>query len=162
DPAAAEPHLRRAYESWDEIGEAISGQWAALDLARSLLERGEIDEAEQLARRVEELAAPGNRPPQVGWRGVRARTLARRGELDAAEAVAREGLALADGSDWLELQGDARVDLAQVLEAAGKTEEAAALLRAAVELFDRKEDVLSARRTRGRLVQISERGPART
>ena len=162
DPAAAEPHLRRAYESWDEIGEAISGQWAALDLARSLLERGEIDEAEQLARRVEELAAPGNRPPQVGWRGVRARTLARRGELDAAEAVAREGLALADGSDWLELQGDARVDLAQVLEAAGKTEEAAALLRAAVELFDRKEDVLSARRTRGRLVQISERGQART
>src|SRR5439155_19996369 len=115
-----------------------------------------------VARRVAQVAAPSFRHAQVGWRGVLALVLARRGETGRAAELAREGLALADGSDWLELQGEARVDLAEVLAAAGQFEEAAALLEEAIERYDRKEDVVSARRAGERLAELSEAARART
>jgi class 3 adenylate cyclase/tetratricopeptide (TPR) repeat protein len=158
----AEPHLRRGYEQLTAMGEALAGLRLGLWLARCVVARGGLDEAEQLVARVELEAAPSDRVLQVSWRGVKALVLARCGETARAEELARESVALADGSDWLELQGEARVDLAEVLAAAGQTEEAASVLKEAIDRYDRKEDVVSARRARERLAQISERGPART
>ena len=43
---------------------------------------------------------------QVEWRGTRAKVLARRGEFDAAVALAEEAVALAEDTDYLNLQGD--------------------------------------------------------
>jgi class 3 adenylate cyclase/predicted ATPase len=162
DPAAAEPHLRRAYEVMESVGEALGGSRLALWLARCLLERGAIDEAGALAGEVEASAAPSDRILQVGWRGVQALVLARRGEQARSEELARESLALADGSDWLLLQADARVDLAEVMALVGENDEAAAVMVQAIERFDRKEDVVSARRARERLAELSAPGPART
>jgi class 3 adenylate cyclase/tetratricopeptide (TPR) repeat protein len=157
DPAAAEPDLRRAYEVTSQMGEALGGLDMALDVARSLLARGEAGEAEELARRVLELAPPGYRRVQAGWRGVLGLVLAQRGETAEAERLARAGVALADGSDWLLLQAGARGDLAEVLAATGRTDEAAAALREAIERYERKEDVASARRARERLARLRPR-----
>ena len=162
NPAAAEQGLRRAYETASQAGEELGAQGMALDLARSLLAQGDVEEADRLASRVARLSAPSYRPPQVGWRGIRALVLANRGATAKAVELARQGVALADGSDWLELQGGARLDLAEALAAAANDQEAAAVLEEAIERFERKEDVISARQARERLAELSELPPART
>lgn len=53
--------------------------------------------------------------------------------------------------DGLYLQGDALCDLSEVLEAAGRRDEAAAALREALERYERKRIVPLASRTRERL-----------
>src|SRR5262249_31724784 len=110
---AAEPHLRRAYERTTAMGEALAGLRLWLWLARCLVARGELAVAEQLVARVEAEAAPSDRLLQASWRGVKALVLVGCGETAAGVDLGREGVALADGSDWLLLQADARVDLAE-------------------------------------------------
>ncbi len=51
-------------------------------------------------------------------------------------------------------QGDAIFDLGDVLESAGRCDEAAAAYRQALELYERKGVVPLARRTRERLAQL--------
>jgi predicted component of type VI protein secretion system len=43
-----------------------------------------------------------------------------------------------DGLDWL---GEARCDLAEVLQAAGRTDEAATMLEQAIERYERKKNL---------------------
>jgi hypothetical protein len=91
----------------------------------------------------------GDETPSSGrWIG---RWDPRRKQLDAVE--------LCEQSDGLYLQGDALFDLAEVLEAAGRRDEAAAL-REALERYERKRIVPLARRTRERLATL-EQAPAR-
>ena len=59
----------------------------------------------------------------------RAKLSARRGDLDEAEVVAREGVALAAGAEFFDLQGDALLALAEVLRFAGRRAEAAEAIR---------------------------------
>ena len=51
-------------------------------------------------------------------------------------------------------QGEALSDLAEVLEAAGRRDEAAAALREALERYERKPVIPLARRTRERLAAL--------
>lgn len=62
----------------------------------------------------EKTAAPDDLASQVEWRGPRAKVLARRGEFDAACRVAQESVDLARQTDFLNLHGDALMDLADV------------------------------------------------
>ena len=57
------------------------------------------------------------------------------------------------------MQGDALCDLAEVLEAAGRRDEAVAALREALERYKRKQIIPLARRTAERLA-ILEQAPA--
>ena len=85
------------------------------------------------------------------WRQVRAKVLARRGEHAEAEQLAREAVAIGDGTDALNWQGDAYADLAEVLLLSGKPDEAAAALEQALDRYERKENLVMARRIRDRL-----------
>jgi tetratricopeptide (TPR) repeat protein len=80
--------------------------------------------------------------------------LAHRGEYTEAERLAREALAIAEGTDGLNAQGNALCDLTQVLVAAGRDEEAADALAAALERYERKENIPMARRTRTQLMAL--------
>ena len=75
-----------------------------------------------------------------------AKVLARRGEHAEAERLAREAVAIGDGTDMLNPQGDANADLAEVLLRGGKTHEAAAALTQALDRYERKGNVAMARR----------------
>jgi hypothetical protein len=77
--------------------------------------------------------------------------LARRGEHAEAERLAREAVALADTIDFLVGQGDPRRGLADVLELAGRREEATAALYEALERYERKAAVVLAEQIRERL-----------
>ena len=67
---------------------------------------------------------------QTLWRQVQALVDASRGEHVEAEALAREAVAIMEPTDALNIQGDALCDLAEVLQAAGRSNDADATLAA--------------------------------
>jgi tetratricopeptide (TPR) repeat protein len=91
---------------------------------------------------------------QAFWRQAAALVQAHRGAHPEAERLAREAVAFACETDSPRVQGDALFDLAEVLAAAGRNPEAASALREALELYERKQVVPLARRTRQRLAAV--------
>ena len=90
------------------------------------------------------------------WRQVRAKVRARRGEHVEAERLALEAVAIGEGTDVLNSQGDAHADLAEVLMLSGKAVEAAAALEQALDRYERKGNLVMARRARARLEAANE------
>jgi tetratricopeptide (TPR) repeat protein len=161
DAPAAEAELRLGYERLKGLGEtgaALSN--VAAVLAQALYLMGRHDEAYQLSGVAKRCAAPGDLSAQV-WRGPRAKVLARRGRTGQAAALADEAVELARGTDFLNMQGDALADAADVLRLARCPDEAAIKLRKAIHAYDRKGNRTAARRARGRLAELAElAGPA--
>ena len=70
----------------------------------------------------------------------------------AATAISVPGnLGIMDRTDGLNVQGDARWDLAGVLAAGGRHDEALAALTEALDRYERKRNLAMARRVRDRL-----------
>jgi tetratricopeptide (TPR) repeat protein len=152
DQDAAERHLGAAYELGQETGDALLAASASADLARVLYERGRYDEAGQLAEPYDEAAAdPGLR---VKRQGVRAKLAAQGGELARAEALAREAVGLVQQTDYLLFHAGALLDLAEVLRLAGRPEEAEAPRAEAIRLFERKGNIVAARKARATLAKV--------
>ena len=91
---------------------------------------------------------------QALWRQVAALHAADRREHAAAERLAREALTYIHETDSLKFQADAFCDLAEVLETAGRRDEAIAAWNEALERYDRKEVVPLARSVRERLASL--------
>jgi tetratricopeptide (TPR) repeat protein len=85
-----------------------------------------------------------------------AKVLARRRQHAEGERLARQAIALADATDSLLVQGDARQDLAEVLELAGRREDATAALREALERYERKGALVQVERVREQLSALQE------
>ena len=127
--------------------------YALLLEGRELALAGRYEEAEErLAQSVEH---------RQRWRDGEALRLqlaalvaAHRGEHADAERLAREALTHILGGDSPKLQGDAYCDLAEVLEAAGRRDEAVAAWNEALEHYERKGVVPLARRLRERLAAL--------
>ena len=119
-------------------------------LGRELCALGRFDEAEPLARRGRELATDDTADGYL-WRQVQARVLAHRGAHAEAERSAREALAVIEQSDNLAWQGDAWCELAEVLEAAGRRDDAIDAWREALARYECKGIIPLARRVRDRL-----------
>src|SRR5438876_10926985 len=96
----------------------------AASLGEALHRQGRLDEAERYSKVSEELGASDDYSNEVVWRGVRAKVLESRGELERAESIAREAVEIAGRTDFLDMQAGAWLDLAEVLRAAGRTEQA--------------------------------------
>ena len=77
-----------------------------------------------------------------------------RGDSAAAEGLAREALRHIHETDSLKFQGDAFCDLAEVLEAAGRREDALAAWGDALERYERKGVIPLVRRVRERLASL--------
>jgi tetratricopeptide (TPR) repeat protein len=146
DPEAAARELRAGYDELERMGERSIRPTVAAYLAFALTEAGRFDEAAEVACIAEELSVPADVVTQVVWRAARSRSFAYRGELEAAEQLGREAVDLAASTDFLELQGQTLMSLAEVLRRAGRPQAAALLLETAQETFERKGNVVSARR----------------
>ena len=147
DYDAAERELRWGYETLEQMGEKSLRITIAAFLAEALYKQGRDDEAERVIEVIEELAAADDLVPQVLGRSVRAKILARRGELEDAEELGREVLRLAENTDFPELKASTALDLAEVLDAAGKTDAAQELVAGAKEIYERKGNVVAAQQT---------------
>jgi ATP/maltotriose-dependent transcriptional regulator MalT len=112
-----------------------------------LYRQDRLDEAEDMARRAEESTASGDIWTASIARGTLAKVLARRGDA-GAEVLARDAVNLLAQTDGFELRGGALLNLAEVLEATGKRDEALDSARAALALFEEEENLVVAARAR--------------
>jgi len=118
-PEAAERELRSDYNTLTAMGERNYLSTTAFLLAEAIRRQGRAQEALELAAEAATLAAPDDVAGQIGWRSVRSRALADRGDHDEAVVLAREALALAMTTDGPNAQGEALLDLAEVLIGTG-------------------------------------------
>ena len=161
DHESAAVHQRRHCDLLEARGQRGYLSTHAPRLGRSLCALGRHDEAEplaQLGRAVD--ATEQDVPSQILWRQVQALVHAHRGEHAEAEALAREAVAITERTDALNFQGDALCDLAEVLHAAGQSDEAAATLTQALERYERKSNLAMTAQVLNRLTEQNEAEPA--
>jgi class 3 adenylate cyclase/tetratricopeptide (TPR) repeat protein len=121
--------------------------------AESLYELGRYEEADRAAASAIDGWGMDVASSVIGMR-VRAMVAARAGRFDDAERTAREALSIIDGTDFIVDRGDARIGLAEVLELAGRREEAVELATEALGLYEAKGNVLQAGHAKGRLERL--------
>ena len=158
DHESAADHHGRFCKLMEARGQRYSLSTYAPRLGRSLCGLGRYKEAEPLAQLGRTLDETGqDLMSQTLWRQVQALVHASRGEHVEAEALAREAVAITEPTDALNIQGEARCALAEVLHAADRDNEAAATLSQALERYDRKKNLSSAAQVRRRLVELEDR-----
>jgi tetratricopeptide (TPR) repeat protein len=154
DHENAAVHLRRACDLLETLGHRSLLSTAAPMLGRSLCALGRHDEAEPLAHLGRELGDEEDAATQTLWRQVQALVHAHHEEHAEAEQLAREAVAITERTDGLNMQGDALCDLAEVLHAVGRRSEAATTLGHALDRYERKRNLVMARRARERLGEL--------
>jgi tetratricopeptide (TPR) repeat protein len=156
DPAAAERALRPAVDALFAMGETNYLMGTAYYLASSLCEQGRDGDAEQVVESARAAVSPGNDQTEAVFGLVKARLHARRGELDQAERLALEGRRCLGGygSRWL---GEALLTHGEVLELAGKLDEATAVFGEALALYETRRAAPLAERARTALQRVDDR-----
>ena len=137
DAAAAEQHLRAAFEGFTKVGVDVLAAQSAARLARALLNLGEDSEAESFLAFAEQHGGQDLKTA-LSWRSTKAELLARRGEFTDARALAEEAVAIAERTDALIDHGIACRSLGVVLRAAGDAGGAREAEARALALFERK------------------------
>jgi predicted ATPase/DNA-binding SARP family transcriptional activator/class 3 adenylate cyclase len=154
DAAAAERELRPGYEVFEQKGEDGYRASSAAFLGEAAYAQGRFGEAEQWARISETLAEADDVDAQVRSRLIQAKLLVKADQLHRAVALAREAVTLADTTDLLTLRADAWRCLADVLRQAGHTAEAVQAAEEAVALYQRKDNLASARKAQALLADL--------
>ena len=138
DAGAAERAFRRNYENLEGMGDEGHGSTGAAMLARALCDLGRFEEAEGYVEIALRAGAEDDLATQVPARSSQALIHAARGEFAEAEQLAREAVELYADAESPNFQGDAWMDLAQVLRMAGKATDAEQAAREAFALYERK------------------------
>ena len=140
--------LQAGYAALRDMGRGGHYGAAALLLANLSYEHGRYEDVQRF---VEE-AARHSRPNDVWNRShelsARAKLLARKGDFAGAEALAHEAVDFAATGDFVLAHVDALTDLAEVLRVGGKRDEAIEALHRAVELHERRGNVVGAGQVR--------------
>jgi Tetratricopeptide repeat len=156
DYEAAARYEQKAIDDFEEHGHLTFQASYGAKLGRWLCALGRYDEAEplaQLGRKLEFQEA------EWLWRQVQARVHAHREEHADAERLAREAIAIVERTDQLTYQGDALCDLAEVLAAAGRTNEAAATFEQSLDRYERKKNLAMVAQVRHRLAELRAGAP---
>ena len=151
---AAEAAARQGIDALEQLGGTGFLSTTVGLLAETLYRQGRYDEAEKLAGRTAELAMADDFDPLFRWRAVLARVLAQRGEFVEAEKLAREGVDIVEETDWHLHRGEAFTALGEVLELAGRRDEARAVYEQAIEAFDLKGSLPDLEATRQRIAAL--------
>jgi tetratricopeptide (TPR) repeat protein len=155
DAATAEAHLRRDYERLEQMGEHNYLATTAAFLAQAIAAQGRHDEAERFIVVSRDAGAGEDFLAQVIWQSLLAKILATRGQLKEAEELARAAVALAARTDFLNQHGDALLELAAVLAEAGRTRHARAAVGEALDLYERKGNLIATARARQLLERLT-------
>jgi len=156
DYESALAHHRTWCDYLESAGRQAELSTNAPILGRLLCAVGRYDEAERLAEQGRELGEADDVTTQAAWRQTKALVSSARGRHGEADQLAHEAISWTEQTDCLELQGDAYNDLGDVLEAAGRRDEAMAAWQEALDRYERKELIPLARRVRGRLAALQE------
>jgi class 3 adenylate cyclase/tetratricopeptide (TPR) repeat protein len=148
DPVAAERELRRACDALRSMGETGIFSTLVAELALVLCELDRFDEAAAFIQESRAAAAADDVLSQARWRIAWAWVLTGQGKPKEAVDVAHEAVALLEPTDVIDIQADTLVRFARVLVEAGEEREAAKALERALELHERKGNLVSADLTR--------------
>ena len=148
DLTFAEKEVRADLDFLAAQGERYYRSTMAALLARLVRDQGRYDEALELTKLAEELAAPGDTSVQALWRSTRATLLARAGDFALAEELARIAVDLVKPTEAPPQQAVALRELAEVLHLAGKADEARQAIAEALALYTAKGDRVMADRCR--------------
>ena len=154
DHEAAADYLREACDGLAARGNIGELSTYAGMLGLALCKLGRNDEAEPFAQQGRELGNPEDVLTQLYWRQAQALVESARGRHSEAERLAREAVELSRTSDSPLSQGNALSDLAEVLQAACRRDEASVMLTDALALYELKGVIPLARRTRERLAAL--------
>jgi class 3 adenylate cyclase/tetratricopeptide (TPR) repeat protein len=154
-PEMAEREFRAGFELLHGMGERARASSLAAMLAGALVDLGRIDEAQEYVEVSRDLLAENDPSGQAQMKMSAARVLARRGELDEAGRLAAEAAAIAEGIQELLNVPDLLLWQAEVLEMAGRTEDARGALGKAAEAAARKGALVDERRARERLAALT-------
>jgi class 3 adenylate cyclase/tetratricopeptide (TPR) repeat protein len=153
--AQAESAARDSVKRLERLGERGFLSSTIGILAEVLYRQGKLDEADDWARRAQDLAAKDDFDPQFRSRAVQARVIARRGDFTEAERLAREALAIAESTDWHMARGEAAAALGEVLELAGNEDEARSFYEQALVSFERKGSLPDIKTTKQRIADLA-------
>jgi class 3 adenylate cyclase/tetratricopeptide (TPR) repeat protein len=148
DPEAVEARLRPGIEELRVAGETGFMSTSASGLAEALYRQGKLEEAEEWTKVSEESAAEDDVASQMQWRSIRGKTVARLGRIEEAEDLAREAVERALATDYLYMQGDCWMALAEVLAVAGNDREAREAAERAADVWQRKGITVEVERAR--------------
>jgi hypothetical protein len=158
DLEAAEAELRRDYDALERMGETNYISTIAALLAEVLYRKNDLEGADEFTHISERLAAHDDVSSQFRWRSVRGKILASRGSFDQGEKLTREAVDLIGGSDDPNSQGEAMMDLAQVLRLASRRADAAEAAGAGLALFEAKANTVSAAIARATVGELETLG----
>lgn len=147
---SAEAELRKALRLDLDMAIREEASEAAALLARILFEKGNFDEAVQMADLSRDKAPSQSVTPQALSRSTRALSLAARGHREDAVRVAETALELVP-APMLNLRSDILVDLAETLRTVGHKGEAQGALKKAIDLYDHKRNLAGASQARSRI-----------
>jgi tetratricopeptide (TPR) repeat protein len=150
----AEEYGRRLAAQLESDDEQAYLSTTVCQWGQALYDLSRYDEALDCAERGRLLGSEGDAITQMLWRQVKAKVLARRGELAEAQTLARAAVAEGEGTEMLDSQAAARVDLAEVLVLAGDRVEATRALEQAAALYARKGNVMGERNVRKQLAEL--------
>jgi class 3 adenylate cyclase/tetratricopeptide (TPR) repeat protein len=158
DAVAAERELRVALDFF-----RAGGDWGHLasvvpPLGDALIAQGRVAEALELTDLIEHRVVPEDVDGQSGWHRLRARALAHDGRPEEAEASARRAVAIAGQTEFVLLHAAALAALAEVLDLAGRHDEAATVRQEAIAVHEAKGNVAGAAALRS---FSAESGPSR-
>ncbi len=137
----------------EEMGSDAVGIIAAFH-AQSLYALGRYEEADEEAQKSMRASRDAGSETTIAL-GVRAMVAARLGRIAEAEDLARTAIELIDESDFTTDRADARAALAEVLELAGRREEAIGAANEALSLYEEKGNLLQAGHARERLRRLA-------
>jgi tetratricopeptide (TPR) repeat protein len=140
----AEGRIRTLWDRTGALGETGFRSTVGGQLAEVLAELGRDAEASAILAEVDTIISPDDFEPQSRIRWVRAMLLVRQGRMEDAVALAREAVRIVEPTEYLDHRADAHRVLGSVLAASGRRDDAESAWRTALELYDRKGDVVSA------------------
>ena len=148
DYVAAEALLRESCLALEEMHDHALLASRAAELAEALCALRQFEEAERWARLAEHHAGTDDMDAQTAWRAADAEVKAAIGKLGEAETLSREAVRLANTTDMLNRRGRTLLALANVLLLQGRLDEASQPIDDATRVFERKGNVVWARRAR--------------
>lgn len=155
DSQAAEGVFRECCERFVRVHDEAAMSSVASELGQALYAQGRHEDAAEWCRIAEEHAPEGDVIAQFSWRGLRGKLLAHEGLNARADMVASEAVRIAERTDALNHRGEVLLDHARVLWLGARHGEASERIERALELFERKQNDVSARVARSLLAEVA-------
>jgi tetratricopeptide (TPR) repeat protein len=155
DAAAAERASRQCCETFERVRDRAALSSQSAELADALYAQARYDEADSWLQLAEKSAPRDDVHAQYSWRRVKAKLLARTDSPGQSEELAVEAARLAGETDVLNDHALVLLDLAEVLRLTDRVSEAAGYVEKAMDLFERKGNVVSANAAQSLLEELS-------